>query len=345
MTDAMEKRHRKGPRRPRRPPPPLAQPLARAPRVDMQATAAELDGRVFAAVDTVRAALNAAIEVSPSIAQVQLLATHTHLLAAMVSTHRSIRRLTAGDTGRDLDLGLDALPLTRVQIERAFLGLLLAENPKRWHTRYRKNAWKVLAEKFFRDRRMVGHLEPYREYFSSNGQGIAALRAFGREMGVSEDEFQTLRSKVLEDDEDDPRWTKWFIPDMPTPRMCLGELADGTRRRLGELLYPAYDSLSHFSHGGLAGVLGSAILRAGDETNNTIDRERFWSSAVAETALPTSYVTTVLTATLAAGLVADADGVREGLLGAWRPHLCDGMPLGIALWDAWAAEALGADRP
>jgi len=319
--------------------------LDRSPRVDLQASASALDERVFAALVAVSGRLEADIEDSRSIAHVQWLATHVHLLGAIRSTHRSIRRLMGAGRGDELDLTVDALPLTRIQLERVFLVLLLAENPKRWHTRYRKNAWKVLAEKFFRDRRTVGHLEPYRDYFGPNGQGIAALRAFGREMGVTEDEFQTLRREILEDTEDDPRFKTWFIPDMPNPRKCLGLLSDPTRLRLAELFYPAYDSLSHFSHGGLAGVLGSAILRMPDAQGGAVNREQFWSSAVLETALPMSYVAAAFTATFLAREMADASGIREALLAAWRPCLCDGVPLGMAVWDTWAAEILEADRP
>lgn len=309
----------------------------------MQITAAELDQRVFTALAAVTDAVNAAIETSHSIAQVQLLATHAQLLGAMESTHRSIRSLISREDGADLDLTVDALPLARVQLERAFLALLLAENPKRWHARYRKNAWKALAEKFFRDRCMVGHFDGYREYFDPNGDGITTLRAFAREMGVTEDEFQTLRADVLQDDEFDPRWKQWFIPDMPTPRKSLSELADPVRHHLAELLYPAYDSMSHFSHGGLAGVLGAAVLRMPDGSAPQVDREQFWASAVLETALPMSYVAMVFVATLVALDMLEGPAIREALVDAWRPYLCDGMPLGIALWDAWARETLGAD--
>ena len=109
------------------------------------------------------------------------------------------------------------------------------------------------------------------------------------------------------------------------------------------MLYPAYDSLSHFSHGGLAGVLGAAVLRAPDGPGAEVDRERFWASAVLETALPMSYVAIVFTATVIAADWLDVPGVREALVDAWRPYVCDGMPLGIALWDTWACQALGAD--
>ncbi|MBL7134553.1 MAG: hypothetical protein ISS78_10685, partial [Phycisphaerae bacterium] len=72
----METKRRKGPRRPRgRKPSPQPKPpaLTRAPKVDMQITAAELDQRVFTALAAVTDAVNAAIETSHSIAQVQLL--------------------------------------------------------------------------------------------------------------------------------------------------------------------------------------------------------------------------------------------------------------------------------
>ena len=73
----MENKRRKGPRRPRsrKPlPQPIPQALTRASKVDMQITATELDQRVFAALAAVAAAVNADIDDSHSISQVQLLA-------------------------------------------------------------------------------------------------------------------------------------------------------------------------------------------------------------------------------------------------------------------------------
>ena len=311
-------------------------PLERAPRVDMEASMAELDDRVCSAVETVSQRLLAQVDESLSISEVQLLTTRAHLALAMNSTHRSIRRLLARDE-EDLDTAVDALPLTRVQLERCFLVLLLADHPGRWHARYRKNAWKAFAEKFFRDQRAVGHFDAYKGHFGVSGDGIAVLRAFAHEMDVSEDEFQTVRRQVLCDDEEDPRWKQWYIPDMPTPGKCPAELEDATWKRLAELLYPHYDNLSHFSHGGLVGVMGAAVLR---DMPDAIDRDKFWTSAVVEAALPASYATTMFVATLTAVPFLSEEQVRTSLVEGWRPYVCDGCPLGVALWDAWARDVL-----
>lgn len=323
---------------------PAPTPLARPPRVDIAASAAQLDRQVFAALDAVADALRRRVDKSLSISELQLLTTSSHLLTAMKSTHRSIRRLAAHDA-EDQASGVDALPLTRVQLERCFLALLLADNPARWHGRYRKNAWKALAEKFFRDQRLLGHLEPYREHFGSNGAGVSAVRAFAREMDVSEHELQTLQAQVLgEEMEQDPRWTQWFIPDMPTPGRCSAELTDPVHKQLAELLYPYYDNLSHFSHGGLMGVMETAIL-CGTVAVAGIDKQQFRASTVEETTLPTSYAAMAFVATLLGPDMSadDMAPVRSAILDAWRPYVCDGLPLGVSLWDCWAREALAAE--
>lgn len=319
--------------------PPAA--LDRAPRVDLQIGMAELDELVFSAADAVAAALKARVEHSKSIADLQLLTTETYLLLAMKSTHRSIHSLMALGEEK-LDQTVDALPLTRVQLERCFLALLFEDNPARWHARYRKNAWKAFAEKFFRDRCALGHIEPYSDYFASDGPGISALRAFARQMDVSEDEFQTLRSQVLDDQEHDPRFENRFIADMPTPGKCATDLTDATRKKLAALLYPYYDNLSHFSHGGMVGVMEAAILRADREAiaGAGFDRQQFWTSAVMETSLPLSYVAVMFVATLLAAPLVDDPAVRRALIEAWRPYLSDGVPMGVAVWDAWAGDVL-----
>ena len=323
-------------------PPPA--PLGRPPRTDLKARIGELDERVFAAIEAVAGPIAAAMDDSTSLEGIQQFGTQRQMLLAMRGTHRSVRRLVS-DSPEQMELSLDALPLTRVQLERCFLALLLADNPGRWHARFRKNAWKAFAEKFFRDQRTLGHFEPYEGYFGCSGTGVGLLRKFAHEMSVSEDEFQTVLVQVT-GDEPDPRFKMWFIADMPTPGRSLQELTDPTHRRLAELLYPYYDNLSHFSHGGLAGVMQAAILRKDPGVEETEDqRNRFWAGNVLEQTLPLSYVSMLFVATLFARPYLDDEKTRRALLEAWCPYHCDGSAMGIAVWDRWAADALGATDP
>lgn len=129
---------------------------------------------------------------------------------------------------------------------------------------------------------------------------------------------------------------------MPTPGKAWRLLEDPARKALGELLYPFYDSLSHFTHGGLMGVMQAALLRREDDESeqDRAVREKFWYSSIIEANLPASYISQLTVATLFAQPILDA-ALRERLVGAWRPYHCDGSPLGVAVWDCWAAEALG----
>ncbi len=256
----------------------------------------------------------------------------------MKSTHRSIGQLVMAET----DLAVDALPLTRMQLERCFLALLIEDQPGRWYKRYRKNAWKAFAEKFFRDQQCIGHLEPYKEYFSPNGSGIGTLRAFSREMDVWEDELQTVRV-LIRGEQMDPRWDKRFIADMPTPGKALHVLEVETYRQLARMLYPWYDNLSHFSHGGLAGVMEAAILRSDpvcDASQPQLSRDEFFRSSVMEQTLPPSYVAMLFVATLFCESQPLEQDVRAILAEAWQPYHADGSPMGIALWDRWARQVL-----
>ena len=342
----MQRRKAKTHRRPRQElilaPPPA--PLNRPPRTDLQAEVRQLDRLAFAAIDAVAGRLAAATEQSTSLDEIRLLGTRTQILLAMKGSHRSVRHLVAG-RGEQMELSLDALPITRVQLERCFVALLIEDNPARWHTRYRKNAWKAFAEKFFRDQRILGHFPRYADYFGPGGRGVGLLRSFAREMDVTEDAVQTLRVQVLGGDPD-PRFKTWFIADMPTPGRCGQELSDPTHQRLAALLYPHYDNLSHFSHGGLVGAMQAAILRNGAAANHDEQEiERFWRGTVMEQTLPLSYVSMLFVATLFARPHLDDEPTRRGLLDAWQPYHSDGSPLGVAVWDAWAGELLGAERP
>ncbi len=316
--------------------------LHRPPRTDMEAHVVHLDAAMYPAVETVLTAMRFEIEKKNSLEELHLMMTRTHLLLAMCSTHRSIRKLVTGSEEDEWELSVDALPLTRVQLERCFLCLLLADNPVRWHKRYCKNAWKAFAEKFFRDRAALGSFPQFQDYFGSSGTGIQALRAFARQMYVWEDELQTFRAELL-GEEMDARWEKRYIADMPTPGRAVGLLRDPARKKLASLLYPYYDTLSHFSHGGLVGAMEAAILRP-DATaaGENFDRRAFWTSSVLEMTLPPSYVAILAAATLFSTDLPEADDVRHVLAAAWQPYHSDGSALGVAVWDSYAADALGA---
>ena len=314
-------------------------PLTRPPVTGMSVRMDELDAAVFGAVEAVSQRLLDAHDASNSLDGRNVLLTKSHMLLAMKATHRSIRRLLRR-TQDDPDMAVDSFPLTRVQLERCFLALLVEDHPKRWNKRYQKNAWKTFAKKYFRDQRALGHLGPFKEYFGPSGTGITMLRGFARQMYVWEDEFQTLRVQIV-GDEMDPRWEMRYIADMPTPAKAIGFLKDPKRKELASIVYPYYDSLSHFAHGGMAGVMQAAVLREdpGDASAPPEARERFWRSNIVEMTLPMSYVAQLLVATLFALQFQD-DQLFGKLIDTWRPYHSDGSPLGVAVWDTWAAEAL-----
>jgi len=307
-------------------------PLARPPRTDLEVSVAELDERIASAARAVVDRLEKHIDGAMSIDTIRMARTRADMLLAMLATHRSIRQLVAGDA-EEIERSVDGFPLVRVQLERCFLALLLADHPDRWLKRYRKNAWKTLAERYYRDQRMVGLLPGFEEYFGPSGQGIRMLREYAREMDVWEDELQTVRTQ-LTGARLDRRWSERFIADMPTPARALGLLEDEGRRNLGELLYPYYSNLSHFSHGGLAGVMESAVLRDRGEQGRD-----FWRGQVVQEILPLSYVSVMIVSTLfAEGMM--NDDLRQNLLHGWRPYVSDGSTAGVAVWDSWAADTL-----
>ncbi|MFP4106425.1 MAG: hypothetical protein ACLFVU_10085 [Phycisphaerae bacterium] len=310
--------------------------LNRPPRTDLAVHIDQLDEQTFRSVEVVADRLLASMPDTPSIERLKLLSMKSNLLRAMVGTHRSIRRLTEFAEG-EMDLSVDALPLTRMQLERCFLGLLIEDDPNRWPKRYRKNAWKAFAEKFFRDQQAVGHLDPFKEYFGSSGQGITFLREFAREMDVWEDELQTLRIQI-QNDRRDPRWKTRHIADMPTPGRAMEKLQDPTRLGLARLIYPYYDSLSHFSHGGLMGIMEAAILRG--EGGDHVQERTALARQINETALPLSYVSMLFVTTLFALPFVEEEDIRNTLLDSWKPYNASGSLLGITLWDNWAAENL-----
>ncbi len=318
---------------------PVPAPLSRPPSTDMAVSMDDLDRTSSLAMDAVASGLTVRMEQSTSIRTIRLLSTKANLLLSMESTHKSIRKLASDRQ----ESSVDALSLARMQLERCFLALLFLDNPERWFSRYRKNAWKTFASKYFRDQRSLSKFAPYSDYFGPSGQGIKMLREFAHEMDVSEDEFQTLRAHVL-NEKLDPNWKEWVIADMPVPAKLVQNLEDPGRQAIAKLLHPYYHNLSHFTHGGMVGVMVAAILRGDVSLVSESDSNQFWYSSVIEIMLPQSYVAMLLVATLFAEELIDDQEVVAKLRGAWQPFHSDGSPMGIALWDLYVGPLLDVEK-
>ena len=104
----------------------------------------------------------------------------------------------------------DVLPLARIQLERVFVAMLIAEDAERFLPLYRKNAWKTRATRFLRDKAELGHLDRYRPFYFETGARQLAEHA--QLSGVTTAERDALYARV-EQGEREPKPLK--IPDMP----------------------------------------------------------------------------------------------------------------------------------
>ena len=84
----------------------------------------------------------------------------------------------------------------------------------------------------------------------------------------------------------------------------------------------------------------STILRGDLSESKTKKTEDFFDRQVVDNTVPRSYVALMTVAT-AFGLEFknDIEVIRK-LDRGWNPYCCNGIPLGVAIWDCWAKDEM-----
>ncbi len=306
----------------------LPQPLQRDPQTDMEVERSKADSLCYVAIERVVAKL---LDGCDS----HLRMTKGHLLRSLKLTHQSM--VTLVTRGKQEHMG-DLLPLTRMQVERVLMCMLLVEDPGKYLPRFRKAAWKATITRDWRMLAEVGYLDSVQE-FKKNLDG--QIYDYAKDFDVTPDEVETLRSE-LHGTPLDAKYMKTTIPEMPNAGNVEDIVKDSALRQVAQRLYVTFNDLCNYSHGGFLGVMIGGLLGGHIKSVDQSKADTFFEKKVVDPTFPCSYVCMMTAATLF-GLPYKRDPeVVAALINGWSPHLCEATALGIVVWDAWAREALGA---
>jgi len=306
----------------------LPPPLPRCPAVGTEIQRSKADEAAYRAIERVAGKL---LDKCDS----HLRMTKGHLLRSMKLTHRSMVVLVT--KGKQEHSG-DLLPLTRLQVERLFVCMLLTEDPDKYLPRFRKAAWKAHATSFYRDQAELGHLNHCKEYYATQEAEIAE---FGRMMDADDDEIATLAAQ-LKGQQLGSGFSWKEIPVLPNLASVEDVVSDPGLKAVARRFYLAYNELCHYSHGGFLGVMIGGLLGGKIKSVDASGADVFFERQVVERTFPCSYVCMMTAATLFGLDYLDDPDLVATVIAGWSPHLCDAMTLGIVVWDAWAKQALGA---
>lgn len=306
----------------------LPRRITRDPQIEMEVKRSDLDSACFIAIERVAAKL---LDGCDS----HLRMTKGHLLRSLMLTHRSM--VTLVTRGEREHMG-DLLPLTRLQVERVLMCMLLTEDPDKYLPRFRKTAWKAAIAGHWRMLAEIGHLDSAKEFEKKLNTEIYD---FAKEFAVTIDEVETLRSE-LHGTPLDPKYSETPIKCMPNPGSVEDIVSDPGLKHVAKRLYFVFNSLSHFTHGGLLGVMIGGLLGGRIKGVDQSKAETFFEKQVVDPTFPCSYVAMMTAATLF-GLPYKNDAeLAAALIKGWSPHLNDATTLGVVVWDSWAKDALGA---
>lgn len=302
--------------------------ISRNPRVEIEVERIKADSVCFAAIERVAGKLLSGCDS-------HLRMTKGHLLRSLKLTHQSM--VTLVSRGKQEHLG-DLLPLTRVQVERVLMCMLLAEDPGKYLPRFRKAAWKSTITGHWRMLAEIGHLKSAKKFKKKLD---AEIYGYAKDFDVTPDEVETLRSQ-LHDTPLDSKFTKTAIPDMPNAASVAGVVKDAALKLVAQRLYLTFNDLCNYSHGGFLGVMIGGLLGGRIKGVDQSKADVFFEKQVVDPSFPCSYVCMMTAATLFGLPYKDDPELVAALINGWSPHLCDATVLGIVVWDSWAKDALGA---
>ncbi len=302
--------------------------LTRDPNTEMEVKREKADSLCYAAIERVA---NKLLDGCDS----HLRMTKGHLLRSLKLTHQSM--VTLVTQGKQEHMG-DLLPLTRLQVERVLMCMLLAEAPDKYLPRFRKAAWKAAITGHWRMLAEIGHLNSAKEFKKKLD---AEIYDYAKAFDVTPNEVETLRSE-LHGTPLDHEYTSTAIPDMPNTASVEDIVRDPALKQVAQRFYLTFNDLCNYSHGGFLGVMIGGLLGGHIKSVDQSKADTFFEKQIVDPSFPCSYVCMMIAATLFGLPYTDDPDLAAALISGWSPHLCDATALGVVAWDAWAKNALGA---
>jgi hypothetical protein len=172
---------------------------------------------------------------------------------SMRATHRAIRVLVKlGDTHPE---SVDALVLARLQLEGLFNLCLMFESQE-YVTRFQHESWMREYTRWMLYREELKSIDRFRPEVDREYPRLMALMNL---WGITNEQRLTIEFREMEVDPP-PSFVAQPIKPFPTPGKMIGELTEGSKRRMLIRLYPEYQELCTYAHGRPVAGFGKMVF-------------------------------------------------------------------------------------
>jgi hypothetical protein len=172
---------------------------------------------------------------------------------SMRATHRSIRALLKlGDTHPE---AVDALVLARLQLEGLYNLCLMFESPEHV-VRFQHESWMREYTRWMLYREELKSINRFRPEVDREYPRLMALMKL---WGITNEQRLTIEFREMEV-EPPAGFVPQPIRSFPTPGKMIGELAEGSKRRMLIRLYPEYQELCTYAHGRPVAGFGKMVF-------------------------------------------------------------------------------------
>ena len=275
--------------------------------------------------------------------------TDRHILAdifrGLWATHRAIAILLSKkeEYSSISPISIEAMSLAREQVESLFTVCLLLDDPNRWFSVYKKDAWQRQYRKYLLEKHECEKLPRFRKSINEIEPMFDKLQ---KSYGISSDEKKAIEFKFNNPKKELPPHLKNKLPEpFPTAGRAKDLIKNTSIKDCLERWYQEYRYLSGYSHGHMIKTVGLTILESRD-LNLTEEVKQKYFENVLEHGLIVSYVSSASACAEACPIleynVEDTEviEVKAALTKLWN-KLTDLSLLGKLFWNIRISKILG----
>jgi len=230
---------------------------------------------------------------------------------------------------------VDALAIARLQVEALYSFCFLLQDPENIQL-FMKNGWKKKYIRFLLEREERAHLSYFGDF--SESQGPAMLQKLQQLSFVTDEERRTIESEELGRPFGPQPVGSALILGFPTPRKIIEMMDEPSQKRMLTRLYPEYQFLCSFAHGGPEALLFRAVSDCRSPVRDVVSTggiDDFYQREVLEPPVIYSALSAVQAATEVAAIYPGDMELLVKVSNAWQ-LLSQFSVLSMPIWEVRA---------
>ena len=261
--------------------------------------------------------------------------TDRHILAdifrGFLVAHKAIR-LILSKKEEEPALSIEAMSISREQVESLFTVCLLLDDPNYWFSVYKKDNWKRKYWSYLLQKHECEKLPRFKKSLNEIEPMFDKLQ---KSYGISSDEKKAIEFKFCNPNKSLPSSLHF-----PTAGRAKDLIKNTSIKDCLERWYQEYQYLSGYSHGHMVKPLGLSILESRELNISEEEKQKYYENEL-EPSLTVSYVSSASVCAESCPLLDYNIEVIEALTNLWN-ELTELSLLGKLFWNIRIRNLLGA---